>query len=64
MAASQTATNVGEYFAESTQCYFDAQQRNRLDVRTRRALKEYDPRMHDLLATIFGDRELPDAEAR
>ena len=56
--------NAGEYFAELTQCYFDAQQRNALDIRTRTALRDYDPAMHDLLARIFKDRELPDAEAR
>jgi hypothetical protein len=54
------ATNKGEYWAEGVQSYFDT---NRPpdgvhnEVRTREALKKYDPRLHALIDDVFRGNE-------
>jgi hypothetical protein len=47
------ATNYREYFAEGTQSYFDAQDR---EGRFNRSwLEEYDPELYELLRRVYGD---------
>jgi hypothetical protein len=47
------ATNFREYFAEGTQAYFDAQDRE--GERNRTWLENYDPALYELLRAIYGD---------
>ena len=50
------ATNREEYWAEGVQCYFDcnaAPDHDHNHVRTRSALKEYDPRLFKLIDGVF-----------
>jgi hypothetical protein len=50
------ATSLEEYWAEGVQCYFDANappDNDHNHVRTRDALKKYDPRLFDLINDVF-----------
>ena len=54
------AKNKEEYWAEGVQCYFDANapaDHDHNHVRTRDALKKYDPRLFELINDVF--RESP-----
>ena len=53
-------TNRNEYFAEAVQSWFGTNRENDFEhnhVNTREELKQYDPRMGALLASIFGDND-------
>lgn len=53
------ATNRNEYWAEGVQCWFDCNQAKggvHNHIRTRDAIKEYDPGLAALLLEVFGDK--------
>jgi hypothetical protein len=53
------ATNRMEYWAEGVQSWFDTNRTNDHDhnhVHTREQLKEYDPALAELIASVFGDK--------
>jgi hypothetical protein len=54
------ATNSSEYWAEGVQSWFNnnrANDREHNHVNTREKLKEYDPRLAELIESVFGPRE-------
>jgi hypothetical protein len=58
--AKYAATNRMEYWAEGVQSWFDTNRHDDFEhnhVHTRVQLKEYDPGLAALLASVFGDRE-------
>ena len=55
---SYAATNMGEYWAEGVQSWFDTNRQNDSShnhVNTREELKEYDPGLAKLVEEVFGD---------
>jgi hypothetical protein len=54
------ASNRGEYWAEGVQSWFDCNQAKNFihnGIRTREAIREYDPGLSALLAEVFGDND-------